>query len=153
MAVSLSVILSASACLALALWAASQTGASSAFQLPFFTSTCHNPASISGYYASSPYSSSWTSWWSKGRHLVAEDGTDLGTRGRGQGGGAIGEDWNILYHLGGNGPWVEKVDGVLDGGIAVPEGCTVNQVHMVGSRTMLWKSAVSSTINTLCPSY
>ena len=40
-------------------------------------------------------------------------------------------DWNILYHLGGNGPWIEKVDGVAHGGIGVPEGCRVEQVHMV----------------------
>jgi acid phosphatase len=40
-------------------------------------------------------------------------------------------DWNILYHLGGNGPWVEKVDDVVKGGIQVPEGCEVDMVHMV----------------------
>jgi acid phosphatase len=39
--------------------------------------------------------------------------------------------WNILYHLGGNGPWIEKVDGVTKGGINVPEGCEVDMVHMV----------------------
>jgi len=39
--------------------------------------------------------------------------------------------WNILYHLGGNGPWIEKVDGVTEGGINVPEGCEVDMVHMV----------------------
>lgn len=42
------------------------------------------------------------------------------------------EEWNILYHLGGNGPWVEKVDGVLEGGIQVPDGCEVDMAHMVG---------------------
>ena len=40
-------------------------------------------------------------------------------------------DWNILYHLGGNGPWISKVDGVVEGGLAPPEGCRVEQVHMV----------------------
>lgn len=40
-------------------------------------------------------------------------------------------DWNILYHLGGNGPWIPKVDGVVEGGLAPPEGCRVEQVHMV----------------------
>jgi acid phosphatase len=35
--------------------------------------------------------------------------------------------------LGGNGPWVEKRENVLDGGIGVPEGCMVEQVHMVGA--------------------
>lgn len=43
------------------------------------------------------------------------------------------DEWNILYHLGGNGPWVEKVDGVATGGIEVPEGCSVDMVHMVCS--------------------
>lgn len=37
-----------------------------------------------------------------------------------------------MYHLGGCGPWVEKVDGPADAqGIAPPEGCAVEQVHMV----------------------
>ncbi|THW89001.1 phosphoglycerate mutase-like protein [Aureobasidium pullulans] len=40
-------------------------------------------------------------------------------------------DWNILYHLGGNGPWIPKADGVVEGGLAPPEGCRVEQVHMV----------------------
>ena len=51
----------------------------------------------------------------------------------GQGAGAVTNDWNILYHLGGNGPWVEKVIDVVEGGIAVPKGCEVEQVHMVSS--------------------
>lgn len=41
------------------------------------------------------------------------------------------DEWNLLYHLGGNGPWVEKVDGVVEGGIQVPAGCKVDMVHMV----------------------
>jgi len=40
--------------------------------------------------------------------------------------------WNILYHLGGNGPWIPKIDGVVDGGIAVPNGCRIDMIHMVG---------------------
>ena len=48
-------------------------------------------------------------------------------------GGASGRwDWNILYHLGGNGPWIPKVDGVVEGGIDVPQGCNIEQIHMVG---------------------
>jgi acid phosphatase len=39
--------------------------------------------------------------------------------------------WNLLYHLGGNGPWIQKVDGVLEGGIGPPPQCRVEQVHMV----------------------
>jgi acid phosphatase len=41
------------------------------------------------------------------------------------------DEWNLLYHLGGNGPWVEKVDGVVEEGIQVPDGCEVDMVHMV----------------------
>lgn len=43
------------------------------------------------------------------------------------------EDWNILYHLGGNGPWVPKVDGPLGDELSVPEDCMIEQVHMVGA--------------------
>lgn len=42
-------------------------------------------------------------------------------------------DWNLFYHLGGNGPWIPKVDGVIDARIAPPTGCVVDQVHMVKS--------------------
>ena len=45
--------------------------------------------------------------------------------------GKIDKDWNILYHLGGNGPWIQKVDDVVTNDIAPPEGCTVQQVHMI----------------------
>ena len=41
------------------------------------------------------------------------------------------DSWNILYHLGGNGPWIPKVDGVIKGGVAPPAGCKVEQIHMV----------------------
>jgi len=39
--------------------------------------------------------------------------------------------WNLLYHLGGNGPWIPKIDGVVDGGIATPNGCRIDMIHMV----------------------
>lgn len=39
--------------------------------------------------------------------------------------------WNVLYHVGGNGPWIQKIDGVVEGGIGPPEGCVVEQIHMV----------------------
>lgn len=39
--------------------------------------------------------------------------------------------WDVLYHVGGNGPWIEKIDGVVEGGIEPPEGCSVEQIHMV----------------------
>lgn len=74
--------------------------------------------------AGKPHHSSWSSWW----HPQRNDGSILD---RGQGAGATTKDWNILYHLGGNGPWVEKVIDVVDGGVGVPEGCEVEQVHMM----------------------
>ncbi len=37
----------------------------------------------------------------------------------------------MLYYLGGNGPWVVKLDGVVGDGISPPEDCSVQQVHMV----------------------
>ncbi|KAF2458235.1 3-phytase B precursor [Lineolata rhizophorae] len=84
---------------------------------------------LSQFYLQVPYAASWKSWWDPhGAHH--NDQSWLSGR-RGQGGGVISHDWNILYHLGGNGPWVEKVDGTVDGGIAVPHRCTVDQVHML----------------------
>lgn len=41
--------------------------------------------------------------------------------------------WNVLYHVGGNGPWIEKVDGVVDEGIEPPNGCSIEQIHMVSA--------------------
>lgn len=40
-------------------------------------------------------------------------------------------DWNILYHIGGNSPWIQKIDGVVQAGFGPPPGCHVEQVHMV----------------------
>ena len=39
--------------------------------------------------------------------------------------------WDLFYHLGGNGPWIPKVEGVIHGTLAPPTGCDVDQVHMV----------------------
>jgi acid phosphatase len=97
--------------------------------------SCPTTADLhSGYFeyecAGKPHHSSWTSWW----HPQRSEGTPSEHR---QGAGAITNDWNILYHLGGNGPWVEKVIDIVDGGIAVPDGCHVEQVHMVGHEQWL----------------
>lgn len=90
---------------------------------PHTTETLH-----SGYFgyecAGKPHHSSWSSWW----HPERSDGIPAEHK---MGAGAITTDWNILYHLGGNGPWVEKVIDVVDGGIAVPKGCVVEQMHMM----------------------
>lgn len=40
--------------------------------------------------------------------------------------------FDVLYHLGGNGPWIPKVRNVTGDSIEPPEGCRVDQVHMVG---------------------
>jgi len=57
------------------------------------------------------------------------------------------EKWNLHYHLGGNGPWVPKVEGIVDGGIDVPEGCKVEQVHMVGPAIRLEVGVVSDFLS------
>ncbi len=44
------------------------------------------------------------------------------------------DDWNLFYHLGGNGPWIEKANtrfGTYEKEGKPPEGCVVDQVHMV----------------------
>lgn len=74
--------------------------------------------------ADKPYHSSWSSWW----HPQRSNGTLAEHK---LGAGGLTQDWNILYHLGGNGPWVEKVIDVVDDGVAPPESCEVVQVHMV----------------------
>lgn len=43
------------------------------------------------------------------------------------------EEWNLLHHLGGNGPWIPKTTDVVEGGIDPPPGCRIDQIHMVGS--------------------
>lgn len=40
--------------------------------------------------------------------------------------------WNVLYHMGGNSPWLPKAHGIVDTDIGPPAGCRVDQVHMVG---------------------
>jgi hypothetical protein len=91
--------------------------------LPLLESTPVCPSILASIY-SAPYHASWRSWWHPQQAVgVAAE--------HAQGAGTLTKDWNILYHLGGNGPWVEKVVDIVDGGIAPPEGCEVVQVHMV----------------------
>lgn len=45
----------------------------------------------------------------------------------------IDTEWDLFYHLGGNGPWIQKVDGVISDTLAPPAGRVVDQVHMVKS--------------------
>jgi acid phosphatase len=76
-------------------------------------------------YGTGPSSASWKSWftpsgWFGGADWAAKKG------------GSIGVDWNILYHLGGDGPWVEKIqDNFPDATVEPPKGCEVKQVHML----------------------
>lgn len=48
--------------------------------------------------------------------------------------------WNILYHIGGNGPWIRKKDGTVEEDIEPPRGCKVEQVHMVSPEEQLRKT-------------
>lgn len=39
--------------------------------------------------------------------------------------------WNQLYHLGGNSPWIPKINAIVDTSLYAPAGCRIDQVHMV----------------------
>jgi acid phosphatase len=77
--------------------------------------------------AGKPHQSSWGSWWHPQRTWSGADAEQKS----GQGAGTVTKDWNILYHLGGNGPWIEKKHNVVERGIEVPKTCAVDQVHMM----------------------
>ena len=50
------------------------------------------------------------------------------------------EDWDHFYHLGGNGPWIQKTNaqfGAWEEEGQPPDGCVVDQVHIVsGGRAL-----------------
>jgi acid phosphatase len=71
-----------------------------------------------------PFTAGWSSWFHPQSWIPDSKGAGLGSE-------TISKEWNILYHLGGNGPWIQKVDGIVEGGIGPPEGCIVEQVHMM----------------------
>lgn len=104
------------------------TRSSTPSPLPLISNNAE-PFSLSTFYTKVPYTSSWASWWHP-------------QRSHGRGSSEFGRGWNLLYHLGGNGPWIEKVDGVVKGGIGVPEGCRVEQVHMVGNWSPITRFAI-----------
>ncbi|KAF2639334.1 phosphoglycerate mutase-like protein [Massarina eburnea CBS 473.64] len=90
------------------------------------TSTCLSHAGYFEYEcAGKPHQASWASWHHPGVVGAAKD------TGNSERAGTVTKDWNILYHLGGCGPWVEKALDIVEGGIAPPEGCEVEQVHML----------------------
>lgn len=39
--------------------------------------------------------------------------------------------WDLFYHLGGNGPWIPKVDTIEYSDAPLPKYCSVDQVHML----------------------
>ncbi|EXJ86519.1 hypothetical protein A1O3_03470 [Capronia epimyces CBS 606.96] len=39
--------------------------------------------------------------------------------------------WDLFYHLGGNGPWIPKIDGIGYSDALLPEECSVDQVHVL----------------------
>ena len=49
--------------------------------------------------------------------------------------GFINSEWNLFYHLGGNGPWIPKADGHGDVNDPLPDGCVIDQVHLVRMTT------------------
>jgi hypothetical protein len=81
-------------------------------------------------YGTGPAGSSWSSWFSPQSWWSTEPATH---------GGTIDEDWNILYHLGGDGPWVQNENEVIKGeGVGPPDGCKVEQVHMLSRHAERW---------------
>jgi hypothetical protein len=71
--------------------------------------------------SNSPHSPSWSTWYHPERL------SSTSPPGRFQ-------EWSILHHLGGNGPWVQKVTPGFPEN-SPPEHCSVEQVHMVRSST------------------
>lgn len=43
----------------------------------------------------------------------------------------LGKDWNVVHHLGGNGPWIENAGEGTASNLGPPDGCSVDQVHLV----------------------
>ncbi|KAI9682517.1 MAG: acid phosphatase pho5 [Trizodia sp. TS-e1964] len=118
----LATVLSGLACLALVIFflstISSFRSSNISFKQPVAVPAESQQDPAESIYPSSPNCASWKSWWHPQR--VEEDAQDTPSK-----------TWNLLYHLGGNGPWIEKTDGVLPGGIGPPDGCVVDQVHML----------------------
>ncbi|WEW61413.1 histidine phosphatase family protein [Emydomyces testavorans] len=86
------------------------------FQSLFFSQPTSGTTHSHPFSSSFPHVSSWNSWWHPHSAAKWKAQNQLG-------------HWNLLYHLGGNGPWIEKIDGVLDAGdhgIGPPPGCVVD---------------------------
>ncbi|KAI7146696.1 phosphoglycerate mutase-like protein, partial [Hortaea werneckii] len=44
---------------------------------------------------------------------------------------AVSEEWDPMHHMGGNSPWFPKNAGTVQEGLDLPQGCRVDQVHMI----------------------
>lgn len=73
-----------------------------------------------------PHAASWSTWF----HPLQSPAGDGANPPR--------KEWNLLHHLGGNGPWVEKTGQTGGPSLAPPEGCSVDQIHLVCSQN--WSS-------------
>ncbi|KAF2737578.1 phosphoglycerate mutase-like protein [Polyplosphaeria fusca] len=111
------------------------------------TSQCiasDGPSQHAGYFeyecAGKPHHATWQSWWHPQQLLHTGQGQTSA-----RGAGRVTKDWNILYHLGGNGPWVEKIESVVEGGIAPPDGCDVTQVHMMARHAERYPTPAAAT--------
>lgn len=77
----------------------------------------------------SPHVGSWKTWFHP-LQVSVEGGPRTHRKG-----------WNLLQHLGGNGPWIEKIDDREESSnLAPPEGCSIEQVHLVcmNTRSSSW---------------
>lgn len=43
----------------------------------------------------------------------------------------VSREWNLFYHLGGNGPWIPKRNGLGHPEDPIPNTCVIDQVHML----------------------
>ena len=71
-------------------------------------------------YPSSPHVASWKTWFHPLQSAAGSTSKDYR------------KGWNLLQHLGGVGPWIEKIDeGDDTSDLAPPEGCLIDQIHLV----------------------
>lgn len=80
-----------------------------------------------------PHQASWITWF----HPL-QDTTEYQSEGE-------PNNWNLFHHLGGYGPWIEKsgTEGEVSS-LAPPDGCRIDQVHMVGTYLQCWSIALSN---------
>jgi hypothetical protein len=56
--------------------------------------------------------------------------------------------WNLFHHLGGNGPWIRKKDGLYYYDTPLPKTCRITQAHMVSPEEAAFNLRSGSTV---CP--